>query len=618
MVCDILQKHISSVLSSLNFPSQEIVLDHPSVPEHGDYATNVALRLKSDEHNDPREIAQKIVDELQKDEELKKIVTKIEIAGPGFINFWLSQEYLTTSMIYIIEVKDQYGKSDSEKGKKVIVEYSSTNIAKPFTIGHLRSTIIGDSVANILEASGWEVFRDNHVGDWGTQFGKQIFALKHIDVETGEIAKNLNNTAILIKNINFIEKSESPVKLLVGLYIKFHEEAEKNPALDDLAKSEFAELENESLSYESNPESRRILWKKCVEWSWKEFSKIYTQLNVHFTENDGRGYGESFFEDKKIFMLDELKKKNLLVESNGAKLVFFPNDQFPPLMIIKNDGATLYATRDLATDKFRLEKYGKDIVVINEVGAEQSLYFQQLYKLEEMLGWFDKDQRVHIKHGMYRFKDQKMSTRKGNVIWLEDVLRDAFLRANDIAMQSGTRKISENHERLSHFHLSGQDEREKVTKAVAIGALKWNDLRRSSQQDIIFDWDDILNMEGNSGPYMQYTYARCVSVIAKSTTSNDLSIFRNIDKFTAEEQLVLRTLYKFPEVVVEAGENFAPNLIANYLYDLAQKYNLFYQKVPILNSEENEKRFRLGLTAATAQVLKNGLTLLGIPVLEKM
>jgi len=466
-----------------------------------------------------------------------------------------------------LENKEKFGSKNEDLNKKVVVEYSSPNIAKPFTIGHLRSTIIGNAIANLLQANGWEVFRDNHLGDWGTQFGKQIYAIK----TWGDEKK--------------IENSQNPVKDLVALYVKFHEEAEKNPELEDKAREWFKKLENGDL------EAKR-LWKKCVDWSWKEFEKIYRELGIKFTENGGLGYGESFFEDKIKPVIKELEDKKLLKKSEDAELIFYSNDKFPPLMIIKKDGATLYATRDLATDKFRLEKYSKDTLIINEVGNEQSLYFSQLFEAEKMLGWIKDGQRIHIKHGLYRFKDERMSTRKGNTTRLEDVLQEAVKRAKKLGSEDET-----------------------IAEKVGIGAIKWNDLKRSSNLDIVFDWDEILNMQGDSGPYLQYVYARTQSVLSKMSENVSL---QSISSFplTSEELSLMRTVYRYPEVVKEAGEKFAPNILCNYLFDLAKKFNLFYQKCKIIGSKEQNSR--LSLTKAVGSVIKNGLNLLGISAPEKM
>ncbi|HSX40203.1 MAG TPA: arginine--tRNA ligase, partial [Candidatus Saccharimonadales bacterium] len=304
------------------------------------------------------------------------------------------------------------------------------------------------------------------------------------------------------------------------------------------------------------------------------------------------------------------------------------------LMIVKNDGTSLYATRDLATDKFRLETYGRDVVIINEVGIEQSLYFKQLYEVEKMLGWFKDGQRIHIGHGHYRFKEGKMSTRKGNVIWLEDIIDEAIKRAYGISAGGSRGKIGlerpfskhpEASERLLNIKPRPLNEVEKnladIANDVAIGALKWNDLKRNYSQDIVFDWDDILNMQGNSGPYLQYTFARTQSVLGKWRVENGELRVENFDfhdDFTPEieEEILLRTLIKFDDVLQSSSTNFAPNILCLYLFDLSQKYNLFYQKHAILNSKTES--FRLALTFAVGKTLKEGLKLLGISAPEKM
>jgi arginyl-tRNA synthetase len=557
----------------------ELVVEFPSDMKYGDLTTNAAMVLGKMLKRNPMEAAEEIARELRAKE--LGFVQKIEVVRPGFVNFWLSNEYLLQEVGGLI---DGIKFPDIGKGKTVVVEYSSPNIAKPFTIGHLRSTIIGDAAANLLKAIKWDVRRDNHVGDWGTQFGKQIAAIKSIPLN-----KEFEVRQIGFKNEELIDGFERPIKLLVKLYVDFHDTLEKKPELEDKAREWFKKLED------GDPEARR-LWKKCIEWSWKEFDVIYKRLGISFSENGGRGYGESYFEHKMPPVVKELEEKHLLRESDGAKLVFFPEDKFSPLMIVKKDGATLYSTRDLATDKFRLEKYGREIIIINEVGVEQSLYFQQLYEVEQMLGWFKEGQRVHVKHGHYRFKDQKMSTRKGNVIWLEDVLTDAIINA---------RKLS-------------KDGDQDVAEKVGIGALKWNDLKRDSKQDIVFDWGDVLNMQGNSGPYMQYTYARTQSVLRKSPSFAKVSKGKQSLKLELEERELMRLLARFEDVVREAGEKYAPSVLCNYLFDLAQAFNLFYQKLPILKAEENERDFRLRITEATGTVIKSGLNLLGIEAPEKM
>lgn len=570
-----------------------------SDPSHGDFASNVGLIASKKLGIDPRDLASDINLFLRESDEINEMFQIIEVAGPGFINFYLSRNYLQNLIQEITQKGNMFGKSSKKSGQKVVVEYSSPNIAKPFTVGHLRSTIIGQAIANLLDATGWEVVRDNHLGDWGTQFGKQIYALK------------------VWGNEEQIENSVNPVKELVALYVKFHEEVEKDPAIEDEARAWFKKLE------EGDDEARRI-YQKCVDWSRKEFDRLYQMLNVSFDTE----YGESFFEDKMTVVVDELREKGLLTKENGAELVFFENDKLPPLMILKSDGATLYATRDLATDKFRLNQYGNDVVIVNEVGAEQSLYFKQLFEIEKTLGWVNENQRIHIGHGLYRFKDQKMSTRKGNTIWLEDVLEEAKKRAHQLSSESHDVKwdkesVETNSKNetptLKMSEMINNDEK------IGIGAIKWNDLRRGYIQDIVFDWDDILNMQGNSGPYILYSYVRTRSVINKANerhsgkpTTPESEIPKQVrdDKLEKEEEELLRFLAQYPYVLENAAKDFAPNLLCNYLFELSQKFNLFYQKHKIIGSENEE--FRLKLVESVGQVFKNGLKILNIETVEKM
>lgn len=631
---DYLERVIKTSLEELKLPEGVVLdglalsLERPTNPEFGDYSSNIAMelfsRLKSSKIGsesvaqtteswlqNPRALATQLTQLFQANPEYDAHkISQVSVAGPGFINFTLAPEYLINEAQKLSQAhKPDQILTQSGYDRPVVVEYSSPNIAKPFTIGHLRSTIIGDAIANILEDTGWNVFRDNHLGDWGTQFGKQIYAIKTWG------------------NEEEIENAEHPVKKLVELYVKFHDEAEKNPALEDEGRAWFKKLE------EGDPEARR-LWEKCITWSLKEFEKIYQQLGVTFTENNGQGYGESFFEDMMAGAVAELEEKGLLQEGKeGAKLVFYPNDQYPPLMILKKDGATLYATRDLATDKWRLGQYGQDVVVVNEVGAEQSSYFNQLYKLEELLGWYKPGQRVHVKHGLYRFADKKMSTRKGNVIWLEDVIQEAekrALAASRVKIDFEGQEVisqSKKHSEASKANLPGAATTFNNALKIGVGALKWNDLKRSSHLDVVFDWDEIINLKGNSGPYLQYTYVRTHSILSKaqeqgldaeSNINSDIDTLLN--SITQSEKTLLRELTHFDETVQLAAKEFAPHHLTTYLYQLAQAFNTFYTECSVLGDEVplETKRFRLVLTRATGQVIKFGLEMLGIETLERM
>jgi arginyl-tRNA synthetase len=540
---------------------QPIKLEHPTILAHGDYACYARGKA-------PELVAK--INRAKPD-----WLEKVEAVG-DFVNFYLSPKFFVEEIKKINEEKNDYGKQNIGQGKKVIVEYSSPNIAKPFTVGHLRSTIIGDAIANLLVFSGYEVIRDNHLGDWGTQFGKQIVAIKR----WGDEAK--------------IETSDNPVKELVALYIKFHDEAEENPELEDEAREWFKKLE------QGDMEAERI-WRKCIAWSLKEFFEIYRKLNA----NVGTPLGESTYVTKSPEVYRALEEKKLMRLSEGADVVFFENDKLPPLIVRKKDGSSIYATRDLGADLARKQKYGDDIIIINEVGSEQSLYMRQLYEVEKMLGWFKPEQRVHVAHGLYRFKDGKMSTRKGNVIWLGEVIVEAIKRASEF--NPGAAQV------------------------VGIGALKYNDLKRNSKQDIVFDWNEVMNLKGDSGPYLQYTCVRAKSVLekanqsaegeAKGSTSPEKSFLgssetipRPLENFSPAP--VERLLYRFPEVVERAADDYAPNYLVTYLTDLAATFNSYYAANKIIGSKE--ETYRLALTSATAQVLENGLNLLGIQVPAKM
>ncbi len=597
-----LQQLVEKALKNISVSLEtELHFEHPAEAQFGDYSSNVALHLYpqlpealGSQYSTPRQLAQAVVDQmhqiLENDSSLKQVVAQIEVAGPGFINFTLSPVFLFHQMQLLQHGINQQLQTELAQelpqyfDRKIIVEYSSPNIAKPFTIGHLRSTIIGDALANILEAIGAEVYRDNHLGDWGTQFGKQIYAIK----QWGNEAE--------------LDQAARPVKLLVELYVKFHQAAETHPEIVDKGRAWFKKLED------GDPEARR-LWQKCIDWSWKEFDQIYHRLNIHFTENEGRGYGESYFEDKMQPIIDELKQKQLLTESEGAQLVFFPNESLPPLMITKKDGATLYSTRDLATDKFRLDHYGANTLIINEVGAEQSLYFKQLFETERLLGWVDSHQRIHIGHGLYRFKDKKMSTRKGNVIWLEDVLLEAFERVQKRAKT---------------------DLPDELLWKIAIGALKWHDLKREATKNVIFDFDEMLSLQGNSGPYLQYTYVRCTSILEKAHTNKSniteyFDILLNnksylMEELNVEEKDLLRNIYKYYETVKHSSQELAPHYLCTYLYTLAQLFNSFYSKHSVLgdNVTPTQQQFRLALTASVGEIIQQGLAMLGIETVDQM
>jgi len=558
------------VFSEFEIP--EIKVEIPREETHGDYATNIALEIGKVLQKDPIKIAENLKEQILKFK--SDLFAKIETAKPGFINFFISSSFLAEELKKVLKEKNRYGSSKLGKGKTVVIDYSAPNIAKPFGISHLRSTIIGQAIYNIYKFLGWKCIGDNHLGDWGTQFGKLIVAIKKWGDE-----KNLEDLSI---------------DELERLYVRFHQEAESNLRLEEEGRMWFKRLE------EGNKEARRI-WQACVDVSLKEFDRIYKLLGIKIDY----AFGESFYEGMLKDVIDEAVKKKVAIKSEGAIIIKYPKDELPPAMILKSDGATTYLTRDLATVKYRLKKWKPDLIIY-EVGADQTLHFKQLFRAVELLGWAKRGMFFHVAHGLIRLKEGKFSTRKGLTVHLKDVLEEAIERAGEIIEKSETGSdLSEK-------------ERKKIAKIVGIGAVKYNDLSQHYSKDIVFDWDKILNLKGNSAPYLQYTYARCQSVLRKAKFKIDPGKIKVLD-FNLEEENILRTIYKFPEVIEESAEKFSPNLICNFAFDLAQKYNLFYNYHSIIRAETEElKIFRLSLTAAVAQVLKNSLSLLGIAVPEKM
>jgi arginyl-tRNA synthetase len=567
---EIIQDSVEKLFPQMKIP--EFQVEHPEKKELGDYATNVAFLIAKELKESPVKIANQIANLIKKE----KIFEKVEVKGPGFINFFLSFDFLFEELKRILRERESYGKSKIGKGKTVIIDYSSPNIAKPFGIGHLRSTIIGQALYNIYKFLGYKVIGDNHLGDWGTQFGKLIFAIKNWGKKK-------------VKDYSIDELEE--------LYVRFHKEAEKNPQLEEEGRKWFKKLE------EGEKEARRI-WKVLVKISLKEFERIYKFLGVKFD----LALGESFYEPMTREIIEELKEKKIAKESQGALIIEFHQNEFPPVIIQKSDGTTTYFTRDLATIKYRLKKWNPDLIIY-EVGADQKLHFQQLFKTVEILGWSRKTKFVHVAHGLYRTKTGKFSTRKGETVHLEDVLKEAIERAKEIIEKSETSR-----------GLVGK-EKERAAKIVGIGAVKYNDLSQHPSKDIIFDWEKVLNLKGNSAPYLQYTFVRCQSVLRKAGDRKLEAESRKlkIEKLKKEEVDILREIYKFPEIVQEAAEKFSPNLICNFVFDLAKKYNLFYDSYPILKAEnEKTKNFRLILTKAVAQIIKNSLLILGIETPQKM
>ncbi len=520
----------------------------------------------------PPAIASEIMESIEKNE-LPAGISRAQTVG-GYINFFLDRSAVSKAVIdEITEEGENYGRSDEGNGKKVVVEFSSPNIAKPFHIGHLVSTALGHSLARIYSFLGYETVRVNHLGDWGTQFGKLITAYKLWgDEET-------------------IRKD--PINELLKIYVRFHEEAEKDPSLEDDARANFKALE------EGDEEITR-LWKMFVDASLTEFDRMYKLLGVNFDSFAG----ESFYTDKMPEIVDILREKQLLEESEGAQVVRFDDESMPPCIILKSDGTTIYATRDIAAAVYRKRHYDfyKNIYV---VGTPQTLHFKQVFGTLKKMGFEWAEDCVHVGFGYVRFPDKAMSTRKGDVVLLEDVLTEAVAKTREIIENSPTSKDLENVD--------------AVSEKVGVGAVLYTFLKNSRERDIIFTWRDILDFEGESGPYVQYAYARARSVLSKAEeqgidwTSGDAALLTD-----DEEYALIRMLSGFKEAVRDAASKYEPSAVTRYVTDLAQQFNKFYNTCSVMKAEEELRQARLRLTAAAAEVIRSALYLIGVDVVEKM
>lgn len=581
------------------------VVEYPQDGKFGDYASNIAMVLAGKLNKNPMEIAEEIKDKIgeahsspessverlqrgknrggenkeNKDDENENLFAEITIAKPGFINFKIADKYLRKNLCNILKQKGKFGASDLGKNKTVVIDYSAPNIAKPMHIGHLRSTIIGQSLYNIHKSLGYKVIGDNHIGDWGTQFGKLIYAYKNWGDK---------------KKIN-----KNPIEEMTKLYVRFHKEAESREGLEEFARKETKRLQDK--------DSENIkIWKFLVKESLKDFKKIYKVLNVKFDYT----LGESSYDDMLAGIVKKGLDKKIAFQSEGAIIVNLDKYNLTPLLIKKSDGAFLYATTDLAAVKYRKEKF-KPNKILYVVANEQAFYLQQLFASAELFGLSKDIEMKHIKFGMVLGETgKKFSTRKGDTVELNDLISKSIKFSQKI--------IEEKNPKLS------KKEKKKIAKVVGLGAIKYNDLSQNRMTDIVFNWDKMLSFDGNSAPYLQYTYARIKSLKRKYNKLHKLdrvNVFSNPDfKLLGEdiEKNIMRQLIKFPETVETAARENSPHLIALYIYNLASLYNNFYNSVPILKSDKKLAKARIYLSKSTAIIIKNGLDLLGIDVLERM
>ena len=613
---DFLQKSTGQAKVKVTRPQRlSVAMAGAATPNQSEHGSGQESKIKLSDIKSPLDLAKLIKEEISKIINLKSsIINRIEAVSPGFINFTLLEDYLIRQAEELLSIdKFRQRMAKSGKGKTMVIDYSAPNIAKPFGIGHLRSTTIGQAIYNLYQALGWKTIGDNHLGDWGTQFGKLIYQieLKAKSLKLPPAPRLRRAGKAKTGELEFLQSLT--IADLEKLYVEFHKEAEKNPQLEEEARKRFKKLE------QGDKEAKEI-WQKCVELSLKEFNRVYRLLGVKI---DYR-YGESFYHFNGWMekVLSDVKKKGLLKKSRGALVIELPGEEMPA-MLVKSDGATLYLLRDLATIKFRMKTWNPDLIVY-EVGADHKLHFKQVFKTAVMLDYLEAKKLVHLAHGMIRWKRGKFSTRKGDTIHLEEILKDAVKRAGKLVDQSRTGKGLT------------KTEKEKIARAVGIGGVKFNDLKQEPERDIIFDWERILSMDGYSGPYLQYTYARAQSVLYKSEitksqipkSKSQINFKNQISNDLNQEELsLLRTFYRFGEAVTVSAEQFSPHILCRYLFDLSQKFNLFYQKHRILSlkseaegqkQEGGTEQFRLALTQATANILRMGLGILGIETLEKM
>lgn len=565
------KEEIAKILSDkIESMTKEDILMQIEIPpsyEMGDYAFPVFSLAKIFRKN-PNMIAEEMAASIK-----SEYFEKVESKG-AYINFFTNKEALAKTVVEeISKEKENYGKSKLGEGKTVIVEYSSPNIAKPFHIGHIRSTIIGDSLKRIHKFLGYNVVSINHLGDYGTQFGMLIYAIKNWG------------------NIEEIEKN--PIPELLKLYVRVNTEADQNEEIKEECRHYFASLEK-------GDEDAVKIWTWIREISLKEFNIVYDLLGIKFDSYNG----ESFYSDKMMKQVERMEKLGILKDSEGAKIVDLEKYNLPPALILKSDGSTIYITRDIAAAEYRHEAYHpeKNIYV---VATEQNLHFKQLKAvLKEMqYDWYD--EVTHVAFGMINLADGKLSTRQGRVVYLIDVLNKAIEKIMEILNER---------EETSGVKIANKEE---LAKQVGIGAIKFQELFNQRIKDYTFDWDKTLSFEGESGPYVQYAHARICSLLEKG----GFDINKEVDSSLLNNEMeinILRNLYKFTEVVEDAKEKYEPFFISRYVVELAKDFNKYYNQVTINVEDEKLKNTRLMLCYSVKNVISEGLRLLGIEAPEKM
>lgn len=555
---------ISKYVEGVDISDISMSIEIPPRPEMGDFAFP-CFRLAKVMHKAPNMIAADIKEQIGDADFLEKI----EVAG-AYLNFYIKKDVFVKSMIEAANSSD-FGSSDEGKGQTICIDYSSPNVAKIFHVGHLRTTIIGNSLYKIHSKLGYNVVRINHLGDWGTQFGKLIVAYK------------------LWGSKEAVE--QNGVEELMNLYQRFHKEADEKPELVDEARAWFNKME-------SGDEEALSIWQWFKDISLVEYKKTYALLGMDFDYY----LGESFYRDKCQAVVDKITAAGLLKESDGAMIVDLSDYDMAPCIVTKKDGSSIYATRDLAAIFYRKDTYhfSKCLYV---TGQEQKLHFAQVFKVVELLGndWA-KDQLVHIPYGLVSLEGAKLSSRNGNTIFAEDILKDAIAKSLEI--------ITEKSPKL--------EDKEGVAKKVGVGAVLFNDLYNQRIKDVAFIWDKVLNFDGETGPYVQYTHARCCSVIR---LAKDFDPAKPVDYSLITEQdaiELLKEISRFPSVIKDAADKYEPSVIARFAVDVAQAFNKFYNSTRINVDDASLKNARVMLTYLTRNTIREALNLLGIDAPEEM
>lgn len=562
----IIAKQISKTIE-INAKELEGYIETPKDSKNGDYAFP-CFRLAKELRKAPPAIANEIKEKLEPVEEIEKV----EVAG-GYLNFFINKSTLAEEVLGEISKTEQYGKSIVGEGKNIVIDYSAPNIAKPFHIGHLRSTVIGGALYNIYKYLGYNVTGVNHLGDYGTQFGKLIEGYKMWGEEYD------------------IEKD--PINELTKIYIRINEACKNDEQILENCRNNFKKLEDgDSYCVE--------IWKKFRELSLQEFQKVYDLLGSKFDSWNG----ESFYSDKMPEVIDLLQKTGKLVESQGAKIIDLEDKGInTPCIIEKSNGSTTYATRDLAAILYRARTYDFD-KALYVTSYEQVLHFKQVFEVAKLLGLDEKytNGLEHVSFGMVLLPEGKMSTREGNIIKLEELLNEAISRAKEIIEQKNP----------------DLENKEEVAKKVGIGAVIFNDMSASRIKDEVFDWNTILNFQGETGPYIQYTYVRTKSVLEKAGYLPKIENVK-IDNLSDEYSMaILKLIYNFEDILIQVTDKNEPSILARYLIELAKAYSSFYNENKIIVDDKDVQDARIYLTYAVSQVLKQGANLLGIEMPEKM